>query len=174
MNWYNRITKIAYRVQTRQGTGELVTSPNDKNYVSSFSYQTENSWSEIRIVPLSLLMGILYPSATYIAIQASKTSDEIDRQILSLLTEKLSGFTDVQWDMGQNPMVDMLNKATGKNYTDNPDDVNMTEFEETEVLPIPKGIEVGYTSDTLKIVETRPGDARYTINSILRTFIMLL
>ena len=168
MNWYRSIFKVAYQVQTQHGPGELVQSPNDKNLVSYFDYQTNNSYTEFSIVPLSLFMGILYPSATYVAIQASKVSDEIDRQVISLLMDKLSGFEDVQWSMGQNPMVGMLNKATGKKYTDDPSEINMTEIEETEVLPLPQGVSVGYTSDTLKIIWTEPGSARFKINTILR------
>ena len=169
MNWYKGTFKIAYQVQTRQGIGELVSSPNDKSLTSYFDYQTDDSYTEISIVPLSLSMGILYPSATYIAIQASKQHDEIDRQVISLLMDRLKGFEDVQWSMGTNPMVDMFNKATGKQYTDDPNQVNMTEIEETEVLPLPQGVSIGYTSDTLKIIWTDPGSAKWRIDSILKT-----
>jgi len=169
MNWYKRI-KFAYRIEEDNGmSGTLVSSPNDRNLFATFEFQTSDSYTEIIFNPLSPNFGgMVYPSASYIAISLSgQVTDEIEKQIISQLMEKLAGIKEPKWDMGTNPMIDMLNKATGKNYTNDPDEVNMTEIPETEVLPLPSGVTVG-TNPTLKIIRCEPGNASYIINNLLR------
>lgn len=168
MNWYKQI-KFAYRIEDNGHSGTLVISPNDSHLVSMFEFQTDNSYMEIRLNPLSPNFGgMVYPSASYIAISVSnQPGNEVENQVVSQLMNQISGLPEPKWDMGTNPMIDMLNKATGKYYTDDPDEVNMTEIPETEVLPLPSSIEVK-TSPTLKIIRCGPGNARYIINNILR------
>jgi len=168
VNWYKQI-KFAYRIEDNGNVGTLVASPNDRSLFARFEFQTDDSFCDIMLNPLSPEFGgMVYPSASYIAITTSgQISNETEKQIISQLMDQMSGVQEPKWDMGTNPMMDVINKATGKTYTDDPDEVNMTEIPETEVLPLPSGIQVK-TNPTLKIIRCEPGNARYAIDNILR------
>ncbi len=175
MNWLSKIAQFNIEnpnPHTSQGPAELVFTNEGAQHRVRFAIQHDDGYSDYLVTALSLHMPQMYPPVgrpSYVLIQKSQTgaSGPIDDQFIQTLTASI-GMTPIEWSAGSNPMIDMLNDATGKRYTDNPDEVDMTEFEETEVLPLPSGISVSKVEGAWSsIYKADPSSIDYFIKSIV-------
>lgn len=164
-------TKVAgIPIKTMNGTGELVAGPESASQFTTFEYQWPGGYTDINLQALALNDNGLQYSVGYVAINGPvnwNPVDPVDQHFLTAIQNGLKGFAKAEWAEGRNPFLDMMEQATGKRYTDNPDEVNMTEFEETEVLPLPQGITMGQSS-TIDVIGPYPNQTHYYIQQIIR------
>ena len=149
---------------------ELVEGPETRNCFTTLYVVDPNE--EHLSITLSALAsnqgGMVYPTG-YVLIYGMGSQTPAIQQFLGKI-QNFGGYKQVPFEEGPNPMLGMLGKAVGTQFTDNPDDVQPDPDPAKEVKPLPKGIRVG-GSNVYAVLGPYPGEFTHVIKRLVEMMI---
>ena len=149
---------------------ELVEGPETRNCFTTLYVVDPNE--EHLSITLSALAsnqgGMVYPTG-YVLIYGMGSQTPAIQQFLGKI-QNFGGYNQVPFEEGPNPMLGMLGKAVGTQFTDNPDDVQPDPDPAKEVKPLPKGIRVG-GSNVYAVLGPYPGEFTHVIKRLVEMMI---
>jgi hypothetical protein len=157
MSWFRKI-KSNYTV--RPGTpyeSKLVPTQDTAKYMTVVRFDSDETSYMFTFRPLAGTIGDMVYSTGYIVVQYDGPRDEIFDHVMKSVNN-FNGYNKEEFSF-RNPMLDMLNKATGESYVEHPEFIEEGD-EESKTLP--KGITVG-GSDTLMIIGPYPSEVQYYV-----------
>ena len=131
--------------------GELQANEDTRANTVEIRFQTDEEYYNFRIAPLAYIQaGRLNYGTNYIAIFYDGPIDEI----AGLYIQRLNfNYKRANWVQGKNPLVEMLEQATGKKYRD----PSSGTYEEEGGEPLPRGITV-HQSQVVDVFGPYPGE----------------